>query len=269
MRFYQSIIAPYATDERELAKKHMARLIELGLKGSLLLLDRWYPSREFIAHTLNAGFFFVMRVREKWNLAVDGVKTQGWVTLTHEGFTCCVRVLKIVLPGGETESLLANLNQKQLPIRNAAELYFKRWGIETACDMLKSRLQLEDFSGRTATSVCQDFYATVFSLALPPSVRRKRMKSSPKMTSLSNSCIAGNPTKTVQSQNCAIASGVCCWKRILIYGPFCLTGSVMTLPPGPSLFVQTALLLVRPLVLNASIWPKRLSCLKLTAVSLW
>lgn len=37
---YDCQIAPYATDERDLAKLHMARLQELGLKGSLLLFDR-------------------------------------------------------------------------------------------------------------------------------------------------------------------------------------------------------------------------------------
>ena len=44
----------------------------------------------------------------------------------------------------------------------AGELYFKRWGIETAYDTLKSKLQLENFSGKTEVSVLQDFYATVY-----------------------------------------------------------------------------------------------------------
>jgi len=70
---YDSQIAPYVTDERDLAKLHMTRLLELGLGGSLLLFDRWYPSREFIAYTLHSGFSFAMRVRKKWNLAVDAI----------------------------------------------------------------------------------------------------------------------------------------------------------------------------------------------------
>lgn len=111
---------------------------------------------------VNMGFSFVMRVREKWNLEVDRIKTQGKVTLSHDGHTFTIRVLKIRLSSGETETLLTNLNQKQLPIRNAGELYFKRWGIETAYDTLKSKLQLENFSGKTVVSVYQDFYATVY-----------------------------------------------------------------------------------------------------------
>ena len=159
---YDCQLAPYATDERDLAVKHMEQLTKLGLTGSLLLFDRWYPSKAFIAQTLHAGFSFVMRVREKWNLDVDRIKTQGKVTFSHDGQVFTIRVLKIRLPSGEMETLLTNLNQKQLPIRNAGELYFKRWGIETAYDTLKSKLQLENFSGKTELSVYQDFYATVY-----------------------------------------------------------------------------------------------------------
>ena len=159
---YDCQLASYATDERDLAKKHMERLLELGLGGSLLLFDRWYPSKEFIAYALDKGFSFVMRVREKWNLQVDAVKTQNWVSFSHKGQEYRVRVLKVALPNGETETLLTNFNQKQLPIRCASQLYFKRWGIETAYDALKSKLQLENFSGRTEVSVLQDFYATVY-----------------------------------------------------------------------------------------------------------
>ena len=159
---YDFQIAPYATDERDLAKLHMARLQELGLKGSLLLFDRWYPSASFLAYTMDAGFFFVMRVRKKWNLQVDAIKTEGWVTLSHEDKDFSVRVLKVTLSNGETETLLTNLHQEQLPLEQAAQLYFKRWGIETAYDTLKSKFQLENFSGKTEVSVFQDFYATVY-----------------------------------------------------------------------------------------------------------
>ncbi|MFV0401342.1 MAG: IS4 family transposase, partial [Oscillospiraceae bacterium] len=159
---YDCQIAPYKTDERELAKLHMERLNALGLGGSLLLFDRWYPSKELLSYTLTQGFSFVMRVRKKWNLDVDRIKTQGWVTLVHQGESFRVRVLKVKLATDETETLLTNLNQKQLPIAQAGNLYWKRWGIETAYDLMKSKLQLENFSGKTVVSVKQDFYATVY-----------------------------------------------------------------------------------------------------------
>lgn len=159
---YDCRIDSYKKDERDLARMHVERLEELGLKKSLLLFDRWYPSAEFIAFLLKKGFHFVIRARSKWNLDVDNLKTQGMITLEHGGKSFSVRVLKVKLPTGETETLLTSLNQKQLPIRKAAALYFKRWAVETSYDLLKSKLQLENFSGKTAVSVKQDFYATMY-----------------------------------------------------------------------------------------------------------
>ena len=41
-------------------------------------------------------------------------------------------------------------------------LYFRRWRIETYYGLIKSRLSLEHFSGRSLLSVQQDFFATLF-----------------------------------------------------------------------------------------------------------
>ena len=49
-----------------------------------------------------------------------------------------------------------------MPIQKAADLYFERWKVETAYDLIKSKLQLENFSGKTKVSVSQDFYATMY-----------------------------------------------------------------------------------------------------------
>ena len=159
---YDCQIASCATDGRDLAKLHMARLQELGLSGSLLLFDRRYPSVEFLDYTLTAGFSFVMRARKKWNLQAGAIKNEGRITLSCEGRQFSVRVLKVVLSAGGVETLLTNLDEKQLPLSQAAQLYFKRWAIETAFHTLKFKLQLENFSGKTEVSVLQDFYATIY-----------------------------------------------------------------------------------------------------------
>jgi hypothetical protein len=159
---YDCRLDRYETDERTLAKAHVARLLELGLGGSILLFDRGYPSAAFVAFLVQSGFDFVMRVRRKFNLEADEIKTQGWINLQHEGATYPVRVLKVKLENGEVETLLTSLNQKRLPIAKAAGLYFQRWQVEVAYDLLKSKLELENFSGKTSVAVQQDFYATVF-----------------------------------------------------------------------------------------------------------
>lgn len=159
---FDSQMDRYATDERELARKHVKRLMELGLQGSLLLFDRWYPSAEFICFLQEMGFHFVMRVRRKWNLAVDDTRTQSRQQISYGEQTCSVRVLKVKLSTGEEETLLTSLNQKQLPIDQAGDLYFQRWKVETAYDLIKSKLQLENFSGKSKVAVLQDFYATIY-----------------------------------------------------------------------------------------------------------
>jgi len=105
----------YHFSEQKATELYMARLLELGLGGSLLLLDRWYPSREFIAYTLYSGFSFVMRVRKKWNLTVDAIDQEGFLTVSHKGQDYRIRVIKVTLPSGEVETLLTNLSEKQLP----------------------------------------------------------------------------------------------------------------------------------------------------------
>jgi len=48
------------------------------------------------------------------------------------------------------------------PTAEFQDLYHERWGQETFHLLLKSLLDLENWSGRTAEAVRQDFHATVF-----------------------------------------------------------------------------------------------------------
>jgi len=74
-----------------------------------------------------------------------------------------VRFVRVVLPNGTIEVLATNiLSSKVLQTSDFMELYARRWGIETYYDILKNRLNLENFTGLTALAVKQDFYATVF-----------------------------------------------------------------------------------------------------------
>ena len=159
---YDCRIDRYATDEHELAKAHVQRLLELNLGGSLLLFDRGYPSAEFVSFLYENGFNFVMRLRSKFNTEADSIEKEDWIKLVHNGKTYPVRVLKVTLSTGEIETLITSLTQKQLHANEAGGLYFERWKVETAYDLIKSKLELENFSGKTKVSVLQDFYATIY-----------------------------------------------------------------------------------------------------------
>src|SRR5262249_22486076 len=74
-----------------------------------------------------------------------------------------LRFVTVRLSTGELEVLATNLLDEGLyPTEEFAELYHCRWGGETYYELLKSRLDLGNFTGLTAEAVRQDVYSTVF-----------------------------------------------------------------------------------------------------------
>ena len=53
------------------------------------------------------------------------------------------------------------LDEQKYPVAALAEVYGRRWGVETFSGLIKGRLSLENFSGRTVEAVFQDFQATL------------------------------------------------------------------------------------------------------------
>ena len=84
----------------------------------------------------------------------------------HDKVIVC-RLIKITLDNGENEILCTSLTDMEKYLHeDFAELYHYRWNEEEAFKLLKCRIELEDFSGKTAKAVKQDFYAKVFLLTL-------------------------------------------------------------------------------------------------------
>jgi len=153
------------TDERDCAKQHIENIHKLPLKFRkkyLFIMDRGYPSRDFLAWLLNGKHKFIMRVRRKFNLEFDSVERDEWLSFNWERKTYRVRIIKVTLDSGEIETLITNLDGCELQYENAGDLYFKRWPIETKFNSLKNKLELENMSGRRIVTVQQDFWASVF-----------------------------------------------------------------------------------------------------------
>jgi hypothetical protein len=73
-----------------------------------------------------------------------------------------VRFISLRLPTGQLEVLVTSLiDEQQYPTEEFLEIYNLRWNQETFFFLLKSRLDLENFSGHTAEAVRQDFYSTL------------------------------------------------------------------------------------------------------------
>jgi hypothetical protein len=73
-----------------------------------------------------------------------------------------IRFVSLRLSTGELEVLATSLlDQEEYPTDEFQQVYGWRWKHETFYYMLKSRLDLENFSGQTAEAVRQDFHSTL------------------------------------------------------------------------------------------------------------
>lgn len=176
-----SQIAPYASSEGDLLMQHLDHV----KPGDLLLLDRGYPSF-FLLFLLKAkGIEFCVRLKDDWWLKVkdftessdkerivtftlpkkDRAKLKDFPHMLDTEITC--RLIKIELENGEKEVLCTSLTDTQTYLYEEFEqLYHYRWNEEEAYKLLKNRIELEDFSGKTARAVKQDFHAKVFLMTL-------------------------------------------------------------------------------------------------------
>jgi hypothetical protein len=176
-----SQIAPYASSERDLLMQHLDQV----KPGDLLLLDRGYPSFWLLFLMKAKGIKFCVRLKEDWWLKVkdftessekerivtftlpkkDRAKLKDFPQMLDTEITC--RLIKVELENGEKEVLCTSLTDDTTYIYEEFEqLYHYRWNEEEAYKLLKSRIELEDFSGKTARAVKQDFHAKVFLMTL-------------------------------------------------------------------------------------------------------
>jgi len=156
-------IDKYSIGERVMASQHIMRLQKMGISNNLIIFDRGYASADLISQLSEAGIHFLMRVRKKFNKEIDEMTLlDGFVDITNEEKVYSVRVIKFPLPSGEIETLITDLSADIVETDDYKQLYFKRWPVETRYDIVKTKLQLENFTGRTVLSVLQDFYASMY-----------------------------------------------------------------------------------------------------------
>lgn len=164
------------SSEIDLAVKHSEFIGE----NDLLICDRGYPSYHHLSHLIQGNKKFVMRCSSaSFKEAREMLKGKGSadrvVTLKPSHARAKeirelnlpgkikVRFVRVKLDTGEYEVLVTNLfDKEEFPTEEFKTIYYMRWGIESFYAVLKTRLNLENFSGKTAHSVYQDFYSTVY-----------------------------------------------------------------------------------------------------------
>mgnify|MGYP004702984847 FL=1 len=177
-----SQMAPYSSSERDLFYKHLEFARE---EEDLILLDRGYPSIALFFLLMAKKLNFCVRMKENWWLEVDKFRKSGLkeqiITLKlpkkdrkllkefpewHDKEIKC-RLILIELENNEVEILCTSLtDMEKYEHQDFKELYHLRWNEEEAYKLLKNRVEVENFSGKTAIAVKQDFYAKMFLLTL-------------------------------------------------------------------------------------------------------
>jgi hypothetical protein len=155
-------IGSYSLSERDLLNRHLDRLEAFVAALFLIVADRGYPSYDLIEALIDRGFNFLLRLSESWSnviLHLHGTNDKG-LDYNYKGKTYTFRALKIELEG-KCEYLITNLDEATLSLDEAKHIYNLRWGIETFYGVLKTELELENFSGKTKNAVLQEFYATL------------------------------------------------------------------------------------------------------------
>jgi hypothetical protein len=146
--------------EREACKKHVRFLQEELphlIKKSIILLDRGYPSFDLLKELQASGSKFLARCNAQFISEINNAPLGDSNVCLKNGMS--VRVYKFALSSGEIETLVTNLFELSAAL--FPELYAMRWGIETAYFRLKREICIEKFSGKTANSIRQDFWASM------------------------------------------------------------------------------------------------------------
>lgn len=174
-----SSINPNDTSERLCASKHL----EYAGKNDLVVYDRGYMGFWLFALHIQQYRAFCIRAKTRQSLIIkDFIKTnkkEAVVTFKPNKIaikTCRqkglpttdikLRLVRVDLPG-EVEVLITNLmDSKVYESSLFKSLYHLRWGIEENYKRLKKWVEVENFSGKSALSVKQDFYAKIVAMNL-------------------------------------------------------------------------------------------------------
>jgi len=148
--------------------------------GDIEIHDRGFSGYVYFARVLQRGAHFIGRCSTGSFLAAQEMFRRDrahqskvvWLFAPADQKAECrrlglpvkmtVRFVSLRLPTGELEVLATSLLEEALyPTEEFLTVYHWRWGHETFHLMLKGRLELENFSGRTVEAVKQDVQAAV------------------------------------------------------------------------------------------------------------
>ncbi len=170
-------ISAYQVCEHDMMLQHLKHL----KKGDLAIYDRNYPGFWIYKIHQHLWIDYCMRIqligRGKFIedfLASGALEAIVEVSCSYKSKLKCKelgldtepikgRLIRIELSSGETEVLVTSLlDMVAFPYSYFQALYHLRWPVEEDYKFLKQRIELGNFTGLTAESISQDFYAKIF-----------------------------------------------------------------------------------------------------------
>lgn len=173
--FNNTIIGSYTdqwdTYEVKIAERGISDLTTQNMlhQNDVFVFDRGYASYDFIEYLTNNKKDFVIRIpqssfKDTKEMFEPNGSLDKTVTLLNpknkKSPGIKVRFVQLTLQNGTVEVLATSLLDEFKP-DDLQFLYHKRWECETSFSILKSRLDLENFTGKTAESVYQDLHSCI------------------------------------------------------------------------------------------------------------
>jgi len=160
--------------EREMAAGHFLHL----MPNDLVLLDRGYPAWWLFALMLSMDAQFCARISKRWKVVKSFLESNEkqriiYLTAPNSSFKMAkgfgldlkplkLRLIRIDIEGGKPLPLITSLTDTNMyPYDVFFDLYHERWPVEEDYKVIKCRIELENFSGKSALSVYQDFHSKV------------------------------------------------------------------------------------------------------------
>ena len=182
-------IAEYKHWELDLAMKHIESTNYITKYFPIIyVMDRGYFSLAVMYHLINDGTKFIIRLNKSYlkpeqksmktndefveiKYQYDRIrnykdKDEEFYNYYENGNTISLRFVNIELPTGEIETIITNINNKDLSREDISKIYQLRWGIETSYHELKESMQVTNISSSKDTIIKQEIYSqmTVYNI---------------------------------------------------------------------------------------------------------
>jgi len=184
----QARLEKWQVGERALAEEQLEEMAE---EDMLFVYDRGYACYRLFAWHVKwqrhlvcrcaQGTFGIVNRLFKENVEGRSVEvtlgppngTVGEIRAGGLPEAIAIRFVTVRLKTGELEVLATSLLDEQThSTQGFGELYWKRWGIETYYGLIKGRLEVENFTGKSVEAVRQDIFATIFLSNFETLIRR-------------------------------------------------------------------------------------------------